>query len=178
MLCSSRPRLLVVDDDLGVIAAYRLVLEKLPDPGTVQEMFGLNQLEAELFGQPRVAQAQPEWRVDFMDQGLPATRMVKNAIEEGDPYDAVFLDVRMPPGIDGYETAEIIRKLDPTVHIVIVTAYSDYTFEDFVEIAGPEELLTYLPKPVWPDQLRRVARLLASESSHRSRLNPQRILRQ
>ena len=158
------PRLLVVDDDLGVIAAYRLVLEKMKDRRATQNLFGLGGLEAELFGTQQVDET-PQWRITFLDQGSDATKAVKWAIDDGDPFTAIFLDVRMPPGIDGYETAAQIRKIDSHAHIVIVTGYSDYTYEEFLEVAGPENLLTYMPKPVWPDQLREVARILTLEKT-------------
>lgn len=178
MSCNKKPRLLVVDDDLGVIAAYRLVLEKSPDSRTVESLFGLATLETELFGEKQPEKQQPEWRITFLDQGLDAVKEVQWAIEDGAPYAAIFLDVRMPPGIDGYEAAELIRKIDPDVHIVVVTGYSDYSYEDFLEIAGPADRLTYMPKPVWPDQLRVVARILAGEKkSHRTLLSPQGVLR-
>ena len=75
------------------------------------------------------------------------------------------------------ESVEQIRKIDPSVHIVIVTGYSDFTYDDFLEIAGPSDRLTYMPKPVWPDQLRKVARILAGEKSHRSQLSPTGVIR-
>lgn len=157
------PRLLVVDDDLGVIAAYRLVLEKSTERRTVLDMFGLDALEKELFGAAPAEEA--KWRITFLDQGIDAVNAVQWAIEDGDPYTAIFLDVRMPPGIDGYEVAEQVRKLDPNVHMVIVTGFSDFQYEDFLEIAGPADRLTYMPKPVWPDQLRNVARSLATKAA-------------
>jgi CheY-like chemotaxis protein len=164
------PKLLVVDDDLGVIAAYRLVLEKSADPHTLQHMFGLDALESELFGS--VPAEQQQWRVEFLDQGSDAVNAVQWSVDDNDRYSAIFLDVRMPPGIDGYEAAEQIRKIDPKVHIVIVTGYSDYTYEDFLQVAGPESQLTYMPKPVWPDELRKVAHILATERNHRKYLSP------
>ena len=157
------PRLLVVDDDLGVIAAYRLVLEKSTERRTVQDMFGLDALEKELFGAAAVEE-QP-WRITFLDQGIDAINAVKWAIDDGDPFTAIFLDVRMPPGMDGFEVAEQVRKMDPNVHMVIVTGFSDFMYEDFLEIAGPADRLTYLPKPVWPDQLRSVARSLTCKAT-------------
>jgi CheY-like chemotaxis protein len=157
------PRLLVVDDDLGVIAAYRLVLEKSTDRRTVQDMFGLDALEKELFGEAPADEHL--WRITFLDQGVDAVNAVRWAMEDGDPFTAIFLDVRMPPGMDGFEVAEQVRKLDPNVHMVIVTGFSDFMYEDFLEVAGPADRLTYLPKPVWPDQLRSVARSLVSKSS-------------
>jgi CheY-like chemotaxis protein len=169
------PRLLVVDDDLGVIAAYRLVLEKSENRRATRTMFGLDKLETELFGASQVEE--PQWRVTFTDQGMDAVKAVQWAIDDKDPFTAIFLDVRMPPGIDGYEAAERIRKIDPDVHIVIVTGYSDYTYKDFLEVAGPESRLTYMPKPVWPDQLRSVARILASEKNHRVYLSPHGVFK-
>lgn len=160
MLKKRPPRLLIVDDDADVVAAYRLVLEKAPDSRAAHRMFGLESLEAELFG-PRPSEEAPlEWRIKILDQGLDAVKAVQWAMEDGDPFTAIFLDVRMPPGIDGHETARRIRLLDPNVHIVIVTGYSDYTFDDFVKVAGPAHLLTHMPKPVWPDELLKVARSL------------------
>lgn len=166
MVTRLQPRLLVADDDLGVIAAYRLVLEKSRDHQTVQNMFGLEHLEHELFG--TMAAQEPDWRITFVDQGVDAVKAVQWAIEDNDPFSAIFLDIRMPPGIDGYQAAAQIRALDPNVHIVIVTGYSDYAYEELLEVAGPEHLLTYMAKPVWPDELRKVARVLAEHKSHRS----------
>jgi CheY-like chemotaxis protein len=171
------PRLLVVDDDLGVIAAYRLVLEKTKDQRTVQNLFGLNALETELFGAGHTVNPHMDWRITFCDQGVDAVKAVQWAVDDGDPYRAIFLDVRMPPGIDGYEAAEKIRKIDAHAHIVIVTGFSDYTYEDFLEVAGPTDRLTYMPKPVWPDQLRKVAHILAAEKNHRALLSPFGVMR-
>jgi CheY-like chemotaxis protein len=168
------PKLLVVDDDLGVIAAYRLVLERSADPQTLQHMFGLEALETELFGTEPVEEQQ--WRVTFLDQGAEAVKAVRWAVDDNDPFTAIFLDVRMPPGIDGYEAAEQIRKIDPNAHIVIVTGFSDYTYNDFLEVAGPESKLTYMPKPVWPDELRKVAHILATERNYRRYLSPLGLL--
>lgn len=168
-------RLLVVDDDRSVLAAYRLVLEKMDGDETIQSLFGLESLEAELFGQN--SPKQPHWRVTFVEQGLDAVNAVKWSIQDGDPYRAVFLDVRMPPGIDGYETARRIRLIDPHVHIIVVSGYSDYTEADFLKVAGPEALLSFMPKPLWPEQLRKLARVIASEKNHRVQLNPHRLQR-
>jgi CheY-like chemotaxis protein len=167
------PRLLVADDDPGVITAYRLVLGKSDESENARELFGLDTLEAELFGVQ--GDVKPKWRVTFVEQGLDAVNAIKWALDDGDPFAGIFLDVRMPPGIDGYETAKRIRLIDPSVHIVIVSGYSDYTLEQFLEVAGPEHLLTVMPKPLWPDQMRKVATILAREAKHhRVQLNPLR----
>ncbi|MBJ6363992.1 response regulator [Paenibacillus sp. GCM10012307] len=58
--------------------------------------------------------------------------------------DVVFLDIGMP-GIGGLEAGEKIRELNRNVHIVYITAYSDYALEAF-EL----QALDYLLKPVNP----------------------------
>lgn len=170
MIAHSAPRLLVADDDPSVRAAYRLVLEKAADSQIVQNLFGLNQLEAELFGAQQAVT--PQWRVTFVEQGMDAVNAVKWALDDGDSYDAIFLDVRMPPGIDGLETARRIRLLDPNIFIIVVTGYSDYSLDDFSRAAGPPELLTMVEKPLWPEQLRKISNILKGERSHRTKLSP------
>lgn len=167
------PRLLVVDDDPGVIAAYKLVLKTMRDLETTNHLFGLSALEEELFGYQEPEAPEQAWRVEYVYQGADAVREVQWSLHDNDPFAAIFLDVRMPPGIDGRETAMLIRKIDPNVHIVIVTAFSDYTYEELLEVAGPADRMTHMPKPVWPEELRKVARVL---SSRRSTLNPLGLL--
>ena len=157
MPAKKSPRLLVADDDLGVIAAYRLVLEDAQDSRAAQRLFALDALENELFGPSDDRQQFSPWRVHFVDQGLDAIAAVQSAIDDGDPFTAVFLDIRMPPGIDGYETADRIRKIDGNIHIIFVSGYSDHEPEELLDVGGGEARTTILPKPVWPDELRAVA---------------------
>ena len=67
--------------------------------------------------------------------------------EEGRPYALVFMDVRMPPGIDGIEAIRRIWKRHPSLEIVICTAYSDYSFDAILEKLGSSDHLLFLNKP-------------------------------
>ncbi len=157
------PRILVVDDDLSVIAAYRHVLEGDAHRRHVPARPAASLDEEELFGEDETSIAdQMTWRVHFVDQGEDAVGAVKSSLKSGDRFRVVFLDVRMPPGMDGYETAGQLRQLDPDLHIVVVSAYSDYDEEDMLQVAGPAERFSFLPKPVWPDQLLAKARELCA----------------
>lgn len=146
------PRILVADDDLGVIAAYRYVLEgqHSASPDRSRKLAALTE---ELFGVQEPGAIEPAWRVDFVDQGDDAVKAVQTAVDQSDPYALVFLDIRMPPGLDGYETAEAIRRIDPLTYIVFVSAFFDYTREELREIAGGAHRTAFLTKPVWPHQL-------------------------
>ncbi|MBR0161453.1 MAG: response regulator transcription factor [Oscillospiraceae bacterium] len=57
-------------------------------------------------------------------------------------YDLVFMDIEMP-GMNGMETARVLRKMDPTVLLIFVTNMTQYA------IAGYEvDALDYILKPV------------------------------
>ena len=74
-----------------------------------------------------------------------------------------FLDVNMPPGEDGIWAAEQIRRLDPYIEIVIVTARSDIRPQDITRRVPPANKLLYLKKPVHPHELMQLAEALGSK---------------
>ena len=73
------------------------------------------------------------------------------AVRDGRRFAVAFIDVRMPPGIDGRETARRIRAIDPDVQIVIVTGYSDFSPAQIARVAGPPDRLFYIAKPFTAD---------------------------
>jgi len=152
-------RILVVDDDLGVIASYRHVFERL---AKVEPKAGLAHLEEELFGAAPASTGSVSKRleVDYADCGNGALHHVEAALLDGRPYAVIFLDVRMPPGPDGLSTAEAIRRLDGDVHIVFVSGFSDYAETELSARVRPPERLHYVRKPVPPANLRKLATTL------------------
>jgi diguanylate cyclase (GGDEF)-like protein len=81
------------------------------------------------------------------NQGLDAVAAVEDAIADGNPFAVAFIDVRMPPGIDGKETATRIRALDPNINLVIVTGFSDFSPIEISKAAGPLDKIFYIAKP-------------------------------
>lgn len=77
----------------------------------------------------------PVFSVDKASNGMEGIQKVRKAVEQGQPYAVIFLDMRMP-GINGLETAIEIRKYDIKAEIIFVTAFSDCTIEEIVEQAG------------------------------------------
>lgn len=88
-----------------------------------------------------------EYEIDSAYQGLDGVELVRTALNQGRPYALIFMDVRMPPGIDGIETIARIWEISNNVEIVICTAFSDYSHEQILEKLGSTDRLLFLNKP-------------------------------
>jgi diguanylate cyclase (GGDEF)-like protein len=158
-------RILIVDDEPGMHESYR---QCFAASCTVESANALSAMAAELFGdddEGEAPAAAPEETVKFQCthkmQGLEAVAAVEAAIRDGEPYSVAFIDVRMPPGIDGKETARRIRALDPDINLVIVTGYSDFSPLDISRAAGPADKIFYIAKPFEAEEVLHTARALA-----------------
>jgi len=72
----------------------------------------------------------PKFQIDTASQGQEGVDQIRKAYERGEPYALAFVDVRMPPGLDGIETIKEIWKISPDIQTVICTAFSDYSKEE------------------------------------------------
>src|SRR6201999_2932173 len=72
---------------------------------------------------------------------------VNKAVRNGNRYSMAFVDVRMPPGIDGVETTAKLWEIDPDLQVVICTAYSDYSWSEMLDKLGRSDRLVILKKP-------------------------------
>ncbi|MBE7186155.1 MAG: EAL domain-containing protein [Methylobacterium mesophilicum] len=155
-------RVLVADDDAQVLDAYRRVLDSLTAE-SAPAASDLDALSAELFGEEPAPSCTKAMLGDvvYCRQGLDAVREVGEAKRSGRPFAIVFLDMRMPPGIDGLETARRIRAVDADVNIVVVTGYSDHRPGEIAAAVGRPERLFYLLKPFDGGELQQMATALA-----------------
>ncbi len=80
-------------------------------------------------------------------QGQEGLARVEESIGRDRPYAMAFVDMRMPPGWNGIETAQKIWQVDPCLQIVICTAYSDYSWSEMVKSLGETDRLLILKKP-------------------------------
>lgn len=166
-------RILVVDDEQTVRDAYSHILQgnKNDNAGSLTR-----ELDRELFGAGADSSSFVEeysdhlgFEVTYAKQGLEAVALVEAALAQGKPYKAAFIDVRMPPGIDGKETAHRIRNIDPDVNIVIVTAYSDHSVTDIAAVASPPHKIFYIQKPFAAAEVRQMAQALVERWDHDTR---------
>ena len=160
MTAAVSKRLLIVDDEPAMHDSY--VRSFAIQRGATEQALGA--MAAELFGDEAAAAtddgAEP-FDLTHCHQGLDAVAAVEAAIAAGTPYAAAFIDVRMPPGIDGRETARRIRALDPEINLCIVTGYSDFSPIEISKVAGPADKIFYIAKPFEVAEIVQTATALA-----------------
>lgn len=147
-------RILIIDDNQSIHRDFRKILEApAGDVGAETKA-----LEVELFGEADNPQpSRTQFTLDSAYQGKEGLEKVRRAMASNKPYAMTFLDVRMPPGWDGIETAEQLWKVDPDLLIVICTAYSDYSWESMVKRLGHTDKLLILKKPFDPMEVSQLA---------------------
>ncbi len=141
-------KVLAIDDDQGVLDTYRSILHtQVYESDALLALAGLHTpARSEGFV---LATAQ---------QGQAGLVLAEAALAEAAPFDVVFLDMRMPPGWDGLETARRLRQLDHGIYVVIVTAFTDRTVDEIQNALGHHTVL--LRKPFTRDEIFQMARTL------------------
>jgi diguanylate cyclase (GGDEF)-like protein len=154
-------RILVVDDDAMLISEYMRCLGEdfEPDLGATT----LTELEKVLFGEDTDERGAVKFDVHTRSQGEAAVATVAAAVEAGQPYSIVFIDIRMPPGIDGIEAAKRIRKLDPNINIVIVTGSVSPAPESLGKQIPPADKVFFFQKPFHALECRQLAAALCGK---------------
>jgi CheY-like chemotaxis protein len=137
-------RILIIDDSAAIHDDFRKIL--LPKvehaSATFDEMSRL--LKNDI---TKKSQKLPPFEIDSAYQGEAGFRLVKQAIDENRPYAVAFVDVQMPPGIDGIETISKFWEIDSQIQTVICTAYAKYSWEEIRERFGYNDRLYILKKP-------------------------------
>ncbi len=139
----SHRRILIIDDNPSIHSDFGKILAA---GATAQE--GLASTESELFG-PQAAQkrGRPAFELSSAFQGEEGLQLVREGVAAEHPFALAFVDVRMPPGLDGIETTARLWEIDPDLQVVICTAYSDYSWEEMLEKLGNSDRMVILKKP-------------------------------
>jgi len=93
------------------------------------------------------------YEVALASSGEEAIEMIKNADNEGKSFKLLFIDWKMPGGLDGVEVSRIIRSdlnLNSPPTIIMVSAYDR---EEILQQAGDVKIDAFLSKPVNPSTL-------------------------
>ncbi len=142
-------RVLIVDDQ-----------KEIHDDFT--EMLGPQLAEAwadELAGAFVVEEEQsflPEFELLHARSGEEACDIVSAGVERARPIAVVYIDIRMPPGIDGIETVRRVREVDREVEIVIMTAYTDRALPEIIRNVEPLHKVLYIRKPFAREEIQQI----------------------
>ncbi len=91
-------------------------------------------------------------RVELAINGAEAIELYKKALESGEPFDAVILDLTVKGGMGGKTAIRKLLEMDPHVKAIVSSGYSnDPVMTDFGKYGFEEALL----KPYTMEELRR-----------------------
>jgi len=153
---SNKRRILIIDDSEAIHTDFRRIL------GTEHRKSrnDLDLLEEALFG-PAPSRGgssdEPVFEVDSAFQGQEGVAKIQESLAAGRPYALIFLDYRMPPGWNGAETLRHLRKVAPSLPVVLCSAYSDYSWSEVVQEFGGSQSLKELRKPFNGQEVRQLA---------------------
>ncbi len=133
-------RILIVDDEESFHQSFEemlnLPLGETPTDDLARD-FGFDVEESFL----------PKFELLHARSGREAYEKIEEAIKEDNPIAVTYVDIRMPPGWDGVETARRIRDIDKNIEIVIMTAYSGKSLSEIIDGMELLNKLLYLEKP-------------------------------
>ncbi len=98
----------------------------------------------------------PEFELLHANSGEEAYEIIRAGKESNRPIAIAYIDIRMPPGIDGIETIRRVRKIDRDVEIVIMTAYTDKALPEIVHDMELLHKLLYIRKPFAHEEIQQI----------------------
>ncbi len=150
----NRSRLLFIDDDREILTAYANIFKPKRPPGRLSQFVKKEESEKSV---EETFWGKMNFEVDFAQDGTEGVQKIEAAANAKDAFQVAFVDMRMPPGINGVETARRIRQIDPAVEIVVITAYSDFSTGEINTVVGHPDKLIYIKKPFYNEEIKQIA---------------------
>lgn len=152
-------RVLIVDDEAGIHTDF----EDMLNPSSKQTL--TDSLADALFDEESEDKTSflPNFELLHATNGEEAYEMVRTGKESSSPIAAAYVDVRMPPGIDGVETIRRIRQIEKDIELVIMTAYTDKPLPEIVRDMELLHKLLYIRKPFAPEEIQQITLALVEK---------------
>ena len=146
-------RVLVVDDQQQIHDDFREML--LPRRTTAAS----DDLVAAFMDPPshRSGLALPPFDLRHARNGEEGCAAIAQAHERNEPIAVAFVDVRMPPGIDGVEAVRRMRAVDRDLEVVIMTAYSDKPLSAIIGDVDLLHKILYVRKPFAREEVQQIS---------------------
>jgi len=124
-------RILVVDDNESIHEDFRRILcssvQNTPLDIARTAVFGGS---AENYTEYDLDKCLMNFEVDCVFDGHSGLEKIVDAARTGKPYAVAFVDMRMNSNWDGLQTIDKLWKVQPSLQVVICTAYSDYSWSE------------------------------------------------
>jgi len=92
------------------------------------------------------------YNVEFAEDGAEAIALYEHALDSGEPFDAVVMDLTIPGGMGGKEAIQKLREIDPDVRAIASSGYStDPVMANYEE----HGFAAVVPKPYQTQELGR-----------------------
>jgi CheY-like chemotaxis protein len=102
--------------------------------------------------------------VAVVDNGRTAVEQYTNALHNGEPFDAVILDLIVPGGAGAREAMELLSEVDPEVNAIVVSGYAqDATMTEYRDYG----FKGVISKPFTLEELNATLRSVMTTSSYR-----------
>ena len=141
-------RVLVVDDQQDIHDDFVEMLK----PNGRQSTDAL----ASVFTTEEAKSFLPEFALSHAMSGEEACQLVASSKEANQPIAVAYIDIRMPPGIDGIETIRRIRAVDRDIEIVIMTAYTDKSLPEIIHDMELLHKVLYIRKPFTHEEIQQI----------------------
>ena len=148
-------RVLIVDDEREIHEDFESILG--PPVGSESDDL------AAAFGEEARVERNPDFDLQHAMSGEEAYELIAAGRRRNEPIAVAYVDVRMPPGIDGLETVRKIREIDRDVEIVIMTAYADKPLPEIVHDIDLLHKLLYVRKPFTRQEVQQITLALTAK---------------
>ena len=152
--------ILFVDDERSILDTYQEIFSEKSWNRFLQEMTPRTQyidLDELIPQNIQNENFLDQFRIFLSNNGMSAVDTVKLQFEINDPIKVAFVDIRMPLGINGIETAIKIREIDPNIEFVMVTSLTELRPLRNLNLLGCPDKILFLKKPFEIDEVRQVA---------------------
>ena len=143
-------RVLIVDDQHEIHDDFAEMLRPtFAQPATDDEL-------AAAFVREEEAPFLPEFELLHASTGEEAYEIIHAGKAANRPIAVAYVDIRMPPGINGIETIHRVRTVDRDVEVVIMTAYADKSLPEIVHDMELLHKLLYIRKPFVHEEIQQI----------------------